>query len=398
MFLIGLFWLGIIAWLLWRAIRQFNAYKVIDPSAGSAGTALPHLSVIIPARNESQNIAACVRSLTAQDYPRELLEIIVIDDNSTDRTAAIVQEIAETDPRVRLVFAGDLSAGWIGKSHACWKGVKQAGGEWICFIDADTIAAPSLLSTAVAHATVQQIDMLSLEPRQVLGSFWERLVIPSGLVLVSFIVDLRTINDPTQDGAAADGQFILIRRRVYDDVGGHYAVRAEFSEDTALARLLQSAGYRTFLMGGDDLIRVRMYSDFSSLWNGLARTAVDVAGGSRKTFFASIGALLLGWLAVILPVWMGTHLTPEWNTAAWGFTAAVLGSLALLGTNIGQTVYFRIPFWYGLIFPLGYTAVATIALRGIWGKIAGGVNWKGRGYPSPGTVTVSAEDRPQSGK
>ena len=390
-FLVGISWLGVIVWLLFRAIRQFRSYEVIQPPDTLPGNSFPFVTVIIPARNESQNIAACVNGLLNQDYPRDLLEVIIVDDNSTDGTSEIVEKIALSDSRVSLLSAGELPEGWVGKPHACWQGVKTARGEWLCFMDADTSAAPSLLGSAVQHAQTKQADMLSLEPFQILISFWERLVIPAGLVLVSFIVDLRKINDPSCSEAAADGQFILIRRDAYDHIGGHAAVRAELSEDTAMARLLKDAGRRTYLMGGNDLIRVRMYSNLDSLWRGLSRTAVDVVGSKTKTLIVSVGALLLGWLGFFLPVWVGFGLVAEWglNFSTLGFILTSVGSLTLLSTNIGQTVYFRIPFWYGLLFPIGYSMVAAIAARGVWGQSAGNVNWKDRVY-SPGQA-VPAE-------
>lgn len=394
-FLVGILWFGLIVWLLFRAIRQFKSYEMIQSSDTHLTNNLPFVSAIIPARNESTNIAACINSLLDQDYPRGLFEVIVVDDNSTDDTSDIVKRIALSDSRVIPVSAGELPEGWIGKPHACWRGVQHARGQWLCFMDADTSSAPPLLSSALQCAQAKQADMLSLEPFQILISFWERLVIPSALVLVSFIVDLRKINDPSSNQAAADGQFILIRRDAYDLIGGHAAVRAELSEDTAMARLLKVKGRRALLMGGNDLIRVRMYDNFSSLWRGLARTAVDVVGGKTQTLITSAGALFLGWLSLSLPVWVGLGLVGQWgaNWATVGFILTSLGSLVLLCTNIGQTFYFRIPFWYGLLFPIGYTMVAGIAARGVWGQSAGTVNWKHRIYSPKQTIPAGASTR-----
>lgn len=393
--LFGILWLGVIAWLLFRAVRQFRCYEVIQSCDTLLRNNLPFVTVIIPARNESTNIASCVNCILNQDYPRDLLEVIVVDDNSTDSTPEIVRKIALSDSRVTLLPAGQMPEGWIGKPHACWQGVKHARGQWLCFMDADTSCTPLLLASAVQCVQAKQADMLSLEPFQILVSFWERLIIPSALVLVSFIVDLRKINDPSSSEAAADGQFILIRRDAYDLIGGHAAVRSELSEDTAMARLLKTKGYRTFLMGGNDLISVRMYDNFNSLWRGLSRTAVDVVGSKSKTLIVSAGALLLGWLGLFLPVWVGLSFVVQWgiNVGTIGFILTSLGSLALLCTNIGQTVYFRIPFWYGLLFPIGYTMVAGIAARGVWGQSAGTVNWKDRVYSPKQTIPAATSTR-----
>lgn len=392
-FAIGLAWAAVVALLLIRAILQFRAYEMLPPAEPPAASGASSLTVIVPARNESANIGPCVSALLSQDYPPTALRTVVVDDNSTDDTAAIVRRLARSRSELTLLSAAPLPEGLTGKPHACWQAARSADSEWLCFVDADTVAAPALLASAVSFAEKNSIDLLSLEPDQELGTFWERLILPAGLYLVAFFApDLRSINDPDSDAAAADGQFLLIRRRAYEAIGGHAAVRAEIAEDTALARLLKQAGFRTYLMGGKDLIRVRMYTGLSSLWEGLSKNAVEVVGSPGATVLTALGGLLLAAISLIAPLW--TWIDFAGGTAGpWALGLALAGTLALLGTHLAGTRYFHIPWWYGLAYPLGYVLVAGIALTSVRAHDTGAIRWKGRVY-APGGHEPASEAVP----
>src|SRR5581483_7144789 len=184
--------------------------------------------------NESENIGACLASFLAQDYPASCLSIIVVDDHSSDGTAQIARQIA--GGRAQILRSPPLPRGWIGKSHACWIGAcaRPIDVEWLCFVDADVRAQPSLLSSAVAAAQSDGIDLLSLAPRQELGSFAERLIIPCGLIVLAFCQDLRALQARGSADATVTGQFMLVRARAYDAAGGHAAISQAICEDTAL--------------------------------------------------------------------------------------------------------------------------------------------------------------------
>ncbi len=230
---IAFVWAGGVAWLLWRAVRQFGLYQTLRPAPAGQDD-LPDLAVIVPARNEAARIGRCLRGLLAQDYPTERLRIIVVDDNSTDGTAALVGRIAAEDARVVLIHGRPPPPGWAGKPHACAQGADAAGAGRLCFLDADTVPRPALMRTAVLAARERGIDLLSLEPFQELGGFAERLIIPSGMFLIAFTQDPSRVNDPTLPDATANGQFLLFRREAYEAVGGFAAVRDEICEDRAL--------------------------------------------------------------------------------------------------------------------------------------------------------------------
>jgi chlorobactene glucosyltransferase len=337
--------------------------------------------IIVPARNEAENIGKCLAGLSAQRALAAGSSITVVDDGSRDATAALVARAASADPRIALVEAGPLPAGWMGKPHACWRGAAPANTEWLCFIAADARAAPDLVRTAIEASARGGIDMLSLSPFQELGSFWERLIIPAGLVLIACARDLRLIDDPASPEISANGQFILIRRSVYIALGGHQAVREEICEDKALAARVKRAGYRFRLLGAEHLARTRMYTDLASLWEGFAKNGVEIMGDGQTTIAVATAALVTAWAALLLPALAVMDFVQQPSlAAAIGCALALLGSLAAIGVQIGAARHFRIPAVYGLLFPCAYSAVAALAWCSVAQRRDGRVTWKGRTY------------------
>ncbi|MBV9749382.1 MAG: glycosyltransferase [Acetobacteraceae bacterium] len=383
--LAGAAWFGLVAFLLVRVIRQSQAFDTAQVTAAAPRRgAAPGVAVIVPVRDEAANIGPCLAGLHAQTYPLGSYAVLVVDDGSQDGTAEIVlRAAAETDSRVALHRAGSLPNGWLGKPHACWQGVLHCGAaEWLCFMDADVRAAPDLLRDAVGAAEEQGIAMLSLRPLQELGSFWERLIVPAGMIMVACAKDLRRVNDPSSPEAEANGQFILIRRDAYAAVGGHAAVRGEICEDTALARRLKGAGFRLRVLAAEHLARTRMYRDLPSLWEGFSKNAVEIMGDARRTLAVAAAALVIGWAVPLLPLALGIE---AWRhpsgLASAGFGLALAGSLAVLGVAIGTLRHFRAPAMLGLLFPLGTTVAAALAWRSVRLRRVGRVTWKGRSYP-----------------
>ena len=388
--LLSIGWCAIIGLLLARAIVQYSHYEVIGPVDEDVADSAPRVSVIIPARNEERGIERCVRSVLSQKYPRKNLEILVIDDESRDQTAAIVQRLAAQDPRLTLLHAHPLPAGWLGKPHACAQAAQQAKGEFLCFLDADTVAQPLLIATAVQTARTRQLDLLSLQPFQELISVAERLLLPAGFFLLAFTQDLRSTNDPASADASVNGQFLLIRRPSYESAGGHTGVRNQFAEDSALAGNLKSAGFRVMVLGTREMLSTRMYSDLRSLLEGTARQAATLLSGSLPLAIAAAAAALLAAFAVVLPLicaYKASHVPSE--VALISLSLSLFGSLALMGTHIGAARYFRIPFYYGLLFPLSYLFGAGVLLYAIRAKAHRQTRWKGRIYRD-GTEDVNS--------
>jgi chlorobactene glucosyltransferase len=370
------------AWLIARAVKQRGCLPRLEQASPPTGDDAPRVTVVIPARDEETNIAHCLESVLAQDYPQSRVSVLVVDDHSVDSTAAIVCSLSERHPRITLINSPPLPPRWVGKSHACWIGARTAAPatQWLCFIDADVTLARGALSSAVHAVLTQRLDLLSLMPRQELRSFAERLILPCGLILLSFLQDLRQSQARSGNDVAATGQFMLARRDAYEAVGGHAAVCTAICEDLEFARRLKQSGHLVLLMGGDDLLSTRMYTGWRTLWPGLAKNLVDTLGGPAATLAVAFAAVILAWAAFIVPL---TDLA-GWLRGADGALSALLlalaGSGAALGLHLAATFYFRIPFWYGLIFPLGYTVGALMAIDSVRRRLSGRVSWKGRIY------------------
>jgi chlorobactene glucosyltransferase len=321
--------------------------------------------------------------LLAQDYSAQHLHILVVDDHSTDATPSIAASLAEDHAQLAVLSSPPLPAGWVGKVHACWIGAKAAPAEaeWLCFIDADVWAEPALLASAVVAAEAERLDLLSLAPRQQLESFAERLVMPCGLYVLAFRQDLQKLQSPQSQDATATGQFMLIRQRAYKEVGGHAAVRGAICEDLELARLMKRAGRRVTLRDGKHLLSTRMYRGWSTLWCGVSKNLVDMLGGVRAAVITAVLAVLLAWAACVIPIADGLTCVRGSREACWALIPGLIGSAAAFGLHIAGASYFRAPLWYGVLFPLGYTAGAMMTLDSVRRRLTHRISWKGRTYP-----------------
>lgn len=379
---VSILFLAIVVWLIARAWRQKGLFVCVGVSAAPQGAMLPSLTVVVPARNESINIGACLRSLLAQHYPTRSLRIVVIDDDSQDDTAAIVAGLAASDARVTLLAAPPLPPGWKGKVHACWYALQvvPADSEWLCFLDADVRAHPAALASAMQAAQADAVDLLSLAPRHELGSLAERLIIPCGLYILGFAIDRARMQAPESEEVLCTGQFMLVRRRAYDLVGGYGAVRGSICEDLDFARLIKRKGLKVRLEDGSAVLVTRMYTGWSTLWPGFAKNLVDMLGGAPRTFVTALSAVILSWSAVSLPLIDAAACHGGDHGACVALLPALLGSGAAFGLHIAGALHLGIPWWYGLAFPLGYTMGAAIALDSIRWRLLRRVEWKGRTY------------------
>jgi len=375
-------WLAVVALLIARAVRQRHLLTVLAPCEPAPYTA-PSVAIVIPARDEAANIGRCLAGIVAQTYPASRLSIVVVDDHSADATLAIATAVAAKHPQVSVLRSPALPPQWVGKSHACWIGARAVGegADWLCFLDADVWAEPSLVASAMAAATAHNLDLLSLAPRQELQSFAERLVMPCGLYLLAFCQDLRSVQAPDSGEATATGQFMLIRRAAYEAVGGHAAVRSAICEDLMLARAVKRSGRRVLLQDGRRVLATRMYTGWMPLWIGISKNLSEMLGGSRRTVAFAFAALGLAWAAIFVPVADAAACLSGGTPACWALLPATLGSAAAFGLHIAGAAYFAIPPWYGLLFPLGYSAGAAIALDSIRRRWSGRISWKGRAYP-----------------
>lgn len=372
----GALWTGLVTYLLSRALQRFRSYRGAAVSTTSDLRILPAVSIIVPVRNEIANIDLCLGGLSAQTGLCGRSSIIVVDDDSTDGTAAAATHRAAIDPRIRLIEAGPLPAGWVGKPHACWRGALSAEGEWLCFVDADVRVAPGLLAGAITTAEAQGIDMLSLHPMQELGSFWERLIIPAGLLVLACA---KRFEPHSPD--VVNGQFLLLRRAAYFQVGGHAEVRAEICEDKALAARITAQGFALRVLAAEQLARTRMYRDLGSLWQGFSKNATEILGSASATLAAAAAALAFGWAALLLPsaTLLAVFADPSVPAVA-GAVLAVAGTGVVIGIHCGTARHFRVSAVFGLTFTIGFTAVACLAYYAVIAHLTGRVTWKGRTY------------------
>ena len=336
------------------------------------------VSVVIPARNESGNIEPLLRSVLTSRYAP--IEVIVVDDRSTDDTAAIVERIARSDPRVRLLHGADLPAGWYGKPWACLQGFRAAGGTFIIFTDADTRHEPALLGHAVGTLERERADLVTILPTQVCLTLGERLVMPQLFSLLGAQYPPDRVNHArTAADVIANGQFILVRRDAYLEVGTHEVVRHEVAEDLALGQEFWRRGKKLYLAHAEELMQTRMYTDLGQLVEGWSK---NLYLGARRAYaddplrrgLAPFG-VLLGFLFWLLPP-LALAASLAWPALA-GPAAWATGFSALFWVLV--TAGMDIPFAYGLLYPVGAALAAWIALRSIVrGRTR--VEWKGRVY------------------
>jgi chlorobactene glucosyltransferase len=367
--------------LTWLLHRYHHVTVQLKPGDARPAAETPLISVIMPVRNEARNIGRSVPALFAQTYPN--LEIIVVDDRSTDDTPRLLAELATHYPKLRVVPGSPLPAGWRGKPHALAQGEAVAHGNWLCFIDADTFAGPELLAAAHAAAESHAVDLFTILTNQRLGSFWEKVVMPVVLSGMAFGFPPDRVNDPRRPDAVANGQFILIRRKVYDAVGGHSALRGSLIEDKALAENVKRAGYRLLLADGRALADTRMYTSLAELWEGWTKNMF--LGLQDRLWLLFFGGFVSLLGALVLPAWLVAGLA--WLSQGGGAAAAVVVIEVVILWGVVLRARARVARglgispWYALSLPLGALLFGTMMLESSLRVVSGrGVVWKGRTY------------------
>ena len=344
----------------------------------------PHVSIIVPARNEERNIAACLQGLLNQTYPN--YEVIVVDDRSTDQTARILADlIAQKNPRLTVVNGQPLPDGWTGKPHALFQGVQAAHGDWYCFIDADTFACPEMLASAMAAAGEHGADLFTMMTGQRLVTFWEKVLLPVVFTALSVGFSPRKVNDPNRADAIANGQFLLFRRSAYEKIGGHRAVASSIVEDRDLARKVKKAGLRLVIADGRSAAETRMYTSFSEIWEGWIKNIyLGLSDQPSLALLGIFGALLSLLGALGFPAWIAVGITGalQGSRPAELILAQALLAFAVLLFFRGQAARaFHISPRYGLTLPLGALIFAGMMIASTYQVLSGqGVTWKGRRY------------------
>ncbi|HTZ59114.1 MAG TPA: glycosyltransferase family 2 protein [Acidobacteriaceae bacterium] len=377
--LVGLaFWCAIIPALLWL----WNMLIYREPQAGgcvqTGHCTLPDaISVLIPARNEEHSIGASLNSLLASRGVN--IEIIVLDDGSTDRTAQIVHEFAARDPRVRLLSSVVLPRGWNGKQHACSVLAAQSHTEILCFLDADVRLAPEALASMAAFLERTNSDLVSGFPRQETQTPLECLLLPLiHFVLLSYLplAAMRAFQSP--GFGVGCGQFLMVRREAYQKTGGHSAIRTTMHDGLLLPQLFRRHGFRTDIADLTHLATCRMYHNASEVWRGLSKNATEgMAAPARILPFT-----LLLFCGQVLPLLLSLYLIVAPGSFSSRASSLILTALAASFFPRFFSVWkYRQSLFSALLHPLGVTVLLVLQWLALLRKLAGQpVTWKERAY------------------
>jgi len=364
-------WLAPFLTLPRLADNRPNLSEVRPASAGL-------VSVIIPARNESAAIGTVLGSVLASAYGP--LEVLVVDDRSTDDTAVRVAELARCDPRLRLIPGQELPPGWYGKPWACLQGYRAARGELLLFTDADTRHEPELLGRAVGALQASAADLLTVSPRQRCETFWERVVMPQIWLLLGLRYHPGRVNSSRRArDVIANGQFILMPRASYEAAGTHEAVRGEVAEDLALAQTVVRRGGRLHFAFAERLMETRMYQGLGPLIEGWSK---NIYLGGRRSFPDEPVRRTLVPLMLMLAFcfWLAPPLALAAGVLAGRVCPPAVAAVGLSALFWALICYgMRIPVSYGLTYPIGAAMALYIALRSTW-RGRRRVEWRGRTY------------------
>jgi chlorobactene glucosyltransferase len=340
------------------------------------------VSVVIPARNEEANIERVVCSVAAQQGVRE---IIVVDDGSEDGTPGVLERLRKEFPRLRTVRTGALPEGWVGKNYALATGARLASGDWLLFTDADTFHRPGSLKGLLDRAETEGAALLSVSPGQQTPTLWEKAVIPFVYARLSRLYRFEEVSDPSSPRAAANGQFLLVRRDAYERIGGMEAMRGELLEDVELARRVKQGGGRLVFLPGSRWIETRMYRRFSEMWDGWTKNLYLLYEKRLGRALADVAEIVLldiaPWVAFLV---LGGMAALGLAGRAGAFVALGSFALALLRTwsysrHLGRIGFEPSRSLYG---PAGAAIYVLLLLNSIRAyQWSGRVNWKGRSYP-----------------
>ncbi|HEV2799001.1 MAG TPA: glycosyltransferase [Pyrinomonadaceae bacterium] len=354
--------------VLWNAL----AWPRLRRASEDAQPARGRVSILIPARDEGHNLAACLEGALAQG--ETIAEVLVYDDHSQDETPTIVADYARRDARVKCVAATALPGGWCGKTFACARLAEAARGEWLLFLDADARLSANAARRMLAEAEVRRLTLLSCWPALTLGGFWERALMP----LLNFVVftlypaplALKRRTDPSL--GLAHGACLLAHAPTYARLGGHAAVRAELFEDVRLAQLWRARGEASLCLDGQGVVSVRMYRSLAEIWRGFQKNFFPAFRRERSFWlFMALHVSLFLLPFILAPFWFGTRA---------GIVFACV-ALCTLACRAALSVRFGHPWWSVALHPAGEALLVALGLSSWWRCKSGrGVEWKGRRY------------------
>lgn len=366
-------------------VRNLVRFRPPRPDGQAAGL----IAVLVPARDEEQNIRACLACILASNDVQ--LEVLVYDDGSTDRTASIVAEIAAFDSRVSLLTSVALPAGWNGKQHACWRLANSTKANELLFLDADVRLEPGTIVRCAAARRSRDVALLSGFPRQITSGILEKMLLPLiNFVLLSFLPMGRMRNTTKPAYAAGCGQFFLVDRGPYFACGGHSSVRQTRHDGLMLPRLFREHGYRTDLVDLTELAQVRMYDTPSAVWQGLAKNATEGLAAPKRIvpftlllFFGQVlpGIAVVCWGAVIARTTASRAALDVPQAATVVSLLLALAVLSSFGTRLLAAARFRQSLMGALLHPVGVMLLIVVQWYALVKQMLGKpVMWRTRSY------------------
>jgi chlorobactene glucosyltransferase len=347
----------------------------------------PFVSVIVPARNEERSIGGCLKSLLAQDYTS--FEVVIVDDDSEDGTAAVVSAVAAEDARVRLVRGAPLPSDWLGKPHALAQGVAAARGEILLLSDADATHSPQSISWAVTNLEDHGADMLSGYPRQEYGTLGESIIVPT-MYAMMMLLPLYLIPRTKGPGPAfAIGQYVALRREALDAVGGYEAIKNTIVDDMSMAARMKAFGFRTIFLDAAEAVRCRLYRGYRDAFVGISRSSYSAIGAHP--------AAIAGVTVVVLAVFIAPALSLLGSLLLGNTPSAPLGvAVGLFAAQWALIVWDRdAPLTAVLLYPVVFANLLAILVTSMVTTGFGpGVEWKGRiiRVPDKGEVPAEGEE------
>lgn len=349
----------------------------------------PRVSIILPARNEASNIAPCVQTLVGQRVLDTPTELIAVDDDSSDGTSALLDDLAHSADTLSVLHLREKPDGWAGKAYALHRGAQRACGDWLLFTDADTRWQQGAVEALYQYAVSREVDLVSAMPFEVLPTIGERIVVPTLLLTLLLTAQPTDVRKPKHRAFAANGQCLFIRRSAYESIDGYNrpVLRGALLDDSSLAREIKRAGFRLQMVQGHSLLEVQMYPSFRAAWAGWLRSL----GASFQEHSRPVGSALFGLLVTLLLVPYGLIIAGLARSLQRGKPSEglIVGSVAL-GITISTYGWairaLRLPYWYILGHPVGVCAqVALLALAWFRRLRQMPVVWKDRAYSHPPT-------------
>ena len=360
----------IVTYLFINMIYLIRIYPVKE-----ALVAYPYISVCIPARNEERSIKNCVESLLNQNYPN--FEVIVVDDNSNDNTAKIVCSMTEQYPNLIFVAGEQLASGWTGKPYALHQAYQRSRGQYLLFTDADLTYQSHALKTAIHTMICKDLDLLTLMPAAVFGSFWERVVQPVIFGFIAALTNFRKVNSESHQSAMGFGAFLLFKKEAYQKIGGHFSVANEVLEDIMIAKKAKLNGLSILVADGKNLFSIRMYHSMEEIWIGWRKNIFLAMKNSifRASFYMVMVLcfLLTPYIIVMCNLWVGAG-------SVW-VGISLLGLALSLATGLGLCHELGLERKNVFLFPLGAIVMVVIMFSSmVQTLLLRRTEWRGRIY------------------